>query len=99
MKISKEIRDEALRKIEEVAEKTHLPGEFSLRLVLEVFRPAAEENTEIAEFIDKALETYCEIPVEDPDARRIFFAACLFALADMFRRQAEVNRLEEQFGK
>ena len=97
MRISKEIRVEALRKIGEIGDKTFRAGDYSLQLVLEVFRPIEKENPEAAEFIAKALETYGEIPVEDPDARRIFFAICLFALADMFRRQEEVDRLEKQF--
>ncbi len=96
MRISKEVRDETLRKIEEIANKeTHWAGEFSVDLILKIFRPVNEESPEIGEFISKTLGEYCEIPAEEPDARKIFFAVCMFALADMFKRQEEINRLEE----
>lgn len=94
MKISKKIRDEVLEEIIAIIYSNYSITGFCLNLVCEIGRPVEQENPEVADFIRQALQTYCEIPSDDPHTRKLFFAICLFALADMFRRQAEADNLE-----
>ena len=88
MKISKEIIREALKKLEEE------PLTFTLKKLEEI----RSENPHLAEFIEAAWESYKENKPPTVEKQAAVLLSDLILLADIFRRQEEVEKLEEKFG-
>jgi len=88
MKISKEIVEEALRRLEE----------SPMIFVLEKLEKMRSENPHLAEFLEAVFESWKEDPPPDLERQSAVLLTDLVVLADMFRRQEEVDKLEKQFG-
>ena len=87
MKISKPIVQEAVRAMEE-------SGPMVVPLIMG-FKKVRDENEHLGEFIDAALDTWKENPPPTLDDQLSTLFIDLVLLADMFRRQEEVDNLDK----
>jgi len=91
MSISKGIVKETLERIE--------GAELVAEPLMEAFQKIREENPHLAEFIDAVLESWKEDPPSTLNDQLSVLFVDLMVLADMFRRQEEVDKLDRQFGR
>ena len=92
MKISEEIVNEAVREMEE-------RGPIVVPLITVGFKKVRDENPHLARYIDAALEIWEENPPPTLNDQLSILFIGLVLLADMFRRQEEVDNLSKNLGE
>ena len=73
--------------------------QFGERYNAEIFLLIKEENPHLAEFLEKSAEAWQEVSPRTFQEQLQFLFTYLVLLADMFRRQEEVERLKKQLGE
>ena len=91
MKISKPIVQEAIRAMDK--------SEPMVVTLLTDFQKVRDENEHLAEFIDAALDIWKDNPPPTLDDQLSTLFIDLVLLADMFRRQEEVDNLSKNLGE
>lgn len=90
MMVSKAVVREILKRLDE--------AELATEPLMESFQKIREENLHIGEFIDAALDTRKENPPPTLEDQLAVLFNDFVALGEMFRKQEEIDKLEEQFG-
>lgn len=94
MRVSKAIVEESVNRVQKIAQLESIYEEMD-----KMFKEIAEENPYVAHFIGLALKSWEKRSPQSLREQLTLLGFHLMTLVDMYRRQEEVDKLEEQLGK